>query len=207
MNDGKCIHKQQLGVCIPSAEALGGTPSRTNIPYWGGDIPWVTPSEITKLHSKYLHNTTENITATGLAGSAARLLPAMSVVVTTRATLGEAAITTTPLATNQGFKNIVPNATSNPLFTYYRIKTLKREMERLASGTTFLEISKSDFERIELVRPQKEEQERIATLLDCVDSIIERAEVELGKLKSIKAALTQDLLSGSVRIPDDLELL
>lgn len=80
-------------------------------------------------------------------------------------------------------------------------------MERLASGTTFLEISKSDFERIELVRPQKEEQERIATLLDCVDSIIERAEVELGKLKSIKAALTQDLLSGSVRIPDDLELL
>ena len=118
----------------------GGTPSRYNVSYWNGTIPWITPGELSVLSTKFVQDTNEKITDSGLAGSAARLLPENSVIVTTRATLGEAAITKIALATNQGFKNIVLNDTSDPLFTYYLMGTLRKEMTRLASGTTFLEI-------------------------------------------------------------------
>src|SRR5438093_12421480 len=87
----------------------GGTPSRANPSFWNGLIPWVTPSEITALRGKYLWNTQEKITSDGLVGSAAKLLPVDSVIVSTRATLGETAIAAVPLATNQGFKSIIPN--------------------------------------------------------------------------------------------------
>jgi type I restriction enzyme S subunit len=143
----------------------GGTPSRANVSFWNGTIPWVTPSEITSLRGKFVSSTRERITEEGLAGSAARLLPAGSVLVTTRATLGETAIADVPLATNQGFKNIVPNEDTDPIYAYYRFRTLKREMLRLASGTTFLEISKADFSRIRTKRPKRNEQVRIANVL------------------------------------------
>src|SRR5437870_1769372 len=119
----------------------GGTPSRGTPSFWNGSIPWVTPSEITALCGKYVRDTREKITPDGLAGSAAKLLPEGSVVVTTRATLGETAIAAVPLTTNQGFKSIIPNEDTDSLFAYYRIQTMKSEMARLASGTTFLEIS------------------------------------------------------------------
>ncbi|MEF8729337.1 MAG: restriction endonuclease subunit S [Accumulibacter sp.] len=176
----------------------GGTPSRNNVSYWNGAIPWVTPSEITQLPGKYVHSTVERISQAGLAGSAARLLPVNSIVVTTRATLGEAAITAVPLATNQGFKNIIPDASSDPRFTYYAVKTLRREMERLASGTTFLEISKADFERINLMRPLRGEQERVAAILSAFDSAIEQTEAVIAKLKQVRAGLVHDLLTKGI---------
>lgn len=176
----------------------GGTPSRNNVSYWNGAIPWVTPGEITRLPGKFLNNTTEGISQAGLAGSAARLLPENSIVVTTRATLCEAAITTIPLATNQGFKNIIPNTSSDPQFTYYAIKMLQREMERLASGTTFLEISRADFERITLIRPLRKDQERVATILDTLDAAIDRTESLVVKLKQVRAGLLRDLMTHGV---------
>lgn len=176
----------------------GGTPSRNNVSYWNGAIPWVTPSEITQLPEKYVHSTAERITQAGLAGSAARLLPVKSIVVTTRATLGEAAITAVPLATNQGFKNIIPDAASDPRFTYYAVKTMRREMERLASGTTFLEISKTDFERITLIRPLRVEQERVAAILGTLDSVIEQTGAVIDKLKQVRSGLVHDLLTKGI---------
>lgn len=183
----------------------GGTPSRNNVSYWNGAIPWVTPGEITQLPGKYVDSTVERISQAGLAGSAARLLPENSIVVTTRATLGEAAITAVPLATNQGFKNIIPDANSDPRFTYYAVQTLRREMERLASGTTFLEISKSDFERITLIRPQRvDDQERLATILDVLDAAIAQSEAELVKLRHVRAGLLHDLLTRGLDENDEL---
>ena len=82
----------------------GGTPSRATPSFWNGSIPWVTPSEITALRGKHVRETSEKISQDGLAGSAAKLLPIGSVVITTRATLGETAIAAVPLATNQGFR-------------------------------------------------------------------------------------------------------
>lgn len=173
----------------------GGTPSRTASSFWNGTIPWVTPTEITALQGKYVLDTQEKITPDGLAGSAAKLLPVGSVVVTTRASLGMAAIAAVPLTTNQGFKSIIPNGGTDSLFTYYCIQSLKSEMVRLASGTTFLEISKSDFSRIRTRRPKRPEQSCISAVLDTVDEVIAKAEAAIAKLRQVRAGLLHDLLA------------
>lgn len=173
----------------------GGTPSRAVPSFWNGDIPWVTPTEITSLKGKYLRETRECITREGLSGSAARLLPEGALLITSRATLGEVAIAGVPVATNQGFKSIVPNEATDSLFAYYRIGSLKREMERLASGTTFLEISKADFSRIRTLRPKPAEQAGIAVVLDMMDEAIAKTEAVIAKLKQVRAGLLHDLLT------------
>ena len=173
----------------------GGTPSRATLSFWDGTIPWVTPTEITALQGKYVCDTKEKITADGLAGSAAKLLPVGSIVVTTRASLGMVAIAALPLTTNQGFKSIIPNENTDSLFAYYRIQTLKSEMVRLASGTTFLEISKADFSRIRTCRPKPPEQSCIAAVLDTVDEAIAKTEAVIAKLRQVRAGLIHDLLT------------
>jgi len=185
----------------------GGTPDRTNPSYWGGSIPWVTPTEITGLKGKYIRETAEHITKAGLAGSGAQLLPIGTVVVTTRATLGETAITSVPLATNQGFKNVVPNKETDSLFAFYLLKNLRPEMLRLSSGTTFLEISKSDFARINTRRPKIDEQRRIAAVLGTMDETIAKTEAVIAKLHQVRDGLLHDLLTrglnenGQIRDP------
>src|SRR5271166_4231481 len=100
----------------------GGTPDRSIPRFWGGDIPWVTPTEITALRKKWLDDTPEKITLAGLNASGARLLPPGSVVVTTRASLGGVAIAVVQLTTNQGFKSIIPSEETASLFCYYAIR-------------------------------------------------------------------------------------
>lgn len=173
----------------------GGTPSRNNPAYWNGEIPWVTPGEISSNEGKYLKDTREKITLDGLNASAAKLLPPGAVLVTTRATLGEAAVAAMPVSTNQGFKSIIPNDATDSTFAYYRISTLKQEMVRLASGTTFLEISKADFARIRTFRPELDEQVRIATALDTIDEAIAKTEAVIAKLKQVRTGLLHDLLT------------
>jgi type I restriction enzyme S subunit len=176
----------------------GGTPSRATPSFWGGSIPWITPTDITALREKYVRDTPENITDDGLVGSAARLLPPGSIVVTTRATLGEAAIAAVPLTTNQGFKSIVPNDTTDSLFTYYLVKTLRPQMLRLASGTTFPEISKKDFARICVSRPHRLEQCGIAAVLEKADEAIAKTEAVIAKLRQVRAGLLHDLLTRGI---------
>jgi len=185
----------------------GGTPSRANPSYWNGLVPWTTPAEITALAEKHIRDTREKLTPEGLAASAAQLLPVGSLVVTTRATLGKVAIASVALTTNQGFKNIIPNDRTDSLFAYYRVEALRSEMERLASGTTFLEISKADFCRIRTRRPPFTEQVRIAAVLDTADESIAATETMMTKLMRLRTGLLQDLLTrgldenGEVRDP------
>ncbi|MDD5677877.1 MAG: restriction endonuclease subunit S [Kiritimatiellae bacterium] len=176
----------------------GGTPSRNVPAYWNGTIPWVTPTELTGMSEKYLRETQERITPAGLAASAASLLPAGSLLVTTRATIGSIAIAGLPVTTNQGFKNIVPNAKSDSGFFYYCLQTLVPEMYRRAIGSTFQEISKKEFERISAPRPQKPEQTAIAGILDTVDEAIQQTAAVIEKLKKIKAGLLHDLLTRGI---------
>lgn len=190
LNDWDAVELADFGEIV-----AGGTPTRAVPSFWNGGIPWATPSEITELKDKYLYETREYITQEGLESSAARLLPAGTLLVTSRATLGEVAIAGTQVATNQGFKNIVPNEETDSLFAYYQIGTLKREMIRLASGTTFLEISKADFSRIRTLRPRKTEQRRIAAVLDTVDELIAKTEAVIAKLKQVRTGLLHDLLT------------
>ena len=173
----------------------GGTPSRANPSFWNGSVPWITPGEITALASRNVSDTREKLTLDGLAASAARLLPIGSLLVTTRATLGRVAIAGIPVSTNQGFKNIVPNQKTDSLFAYYRMGALRAEMERLASGTTFLEISKADFCRIRTQRPPLKQQRSIAAVLNIIDEAIATAVGAVAKLRNVSNGMLHDLMT------------
>ena len=173
----------------------GGTPNRNNPAYWGGDILWVTPSEITNIAGKYLHDTQDKITVAGLNASAAKMLPENSLLVTSRATVGEVALSANPISTNQGFKSIVPNRETNPHFAFHQIQTLQQSMVRFASGTTFLEILKGDFSRLPVHRPKLPEQGRIAYVLDTIDQSIASAKALVDKLAHVRAGVLHDLMN------------
>lgn len=178
----------------------GGTPDSTNPAYWDGDIAWATPTDITKLRTPYISRTDRFITAAGLSSSAAKLLPAGTVIVCTRASVGILAIATVPIATNQGFKNIVPNQNYDSTFLYYLLSLNGKALVRAAGGSTFLEVSKADFERLIFRIPAIDEQRAIASVLSSADEAQQKLESTLAALREEKAALMQQLLTGKRRV-------
>ena len=119
----------------------GGTPSTAEAKFWNGDVLWCTPTDITGLAGfKYLSHTSRTITREGLQASSAELIPVGSIVMTSRATIGECAINAFPVTTNQGFKNFVPLPSTDGEFLYYLLQTKKPDFIGLCSGSTFLEI-------------------------------------------------------------------
>lgn len=181
---------RQLGMVIG-----GGTPSRDVPSYWRGTIPWVTPGEVSGNATKFLYDTNEHISASGLAGSGAKLLPAGSLMVTTRATLGARVINTVPMATNQGFKSIVFKQAADVGFYIHLFDKVQPELVRRASGTTFLEISGAEFASIEVPSPCPDEKHLITKVLDTLDTAIHETEAIIAKLKAVKQGLLHDLLT------------
>jgi type I restriction enzyme S subunit len=182
----------------------GGTPSRDAPSLWGGGIPWVTPGELTALPTKEIEKTAETISAAGLAGSGANLLPVNSLLITSRATLGARAVNAVPMATNQGFKSVVPFDRRFTDYLYHLTEKIKPEMVRRASGTTFLEISGSEFGDIVLPLPQADEAIRIAEILDTLDAAIRGTEAVVAKLRAMKQGLLHDLLTRGIDANGDL---
>jgi type I restriction enzyme S subunit len=178
--------------------AGGGTPSREIPSYWNGDIPWVTPGEISNTQTQLLHCTQEHISHAGLIGSGANLLPAGSLMVTTRATLGARAINAVSMATNQGFKSIIFKNLADGGYYFHLFEKVKPELVRRASGTTFLEISGAEFGSIEVPNPPISEKKLIAQVLDTLDTAICETEVLIDKLKAVKLGLLHDLLTRGI---------
>ncbi len=180
----------------------GTTPSRVVPSYWGGIIPWITPTDMSKLRTDYISSGQDWLTQKGLDSCSAYLLPVGSIVVTTRATLGLAAITQRELATNQGFKNIIIKDGWDNRFVCYKIQALSNEMVRRASGTTFMEISGTQFSLLEIAAPApgSNEQDMIASAIAAHNQRITTAQIYLEKLTAIKKGLMHDLLTGKVRV-------
>src|SRR5262249_27171759 len=121
----------------------GGTPS-TRVPaYWGGMIPWFTPAEIDASGAGPVAHSERSNTPEGLANSSATLLPAGSVLVTSRASIANCAVADVPVTTNQGFASMIPKDPRSTWFLYYWIQQNRSELESRAAGSTFLEISAS----------------------------------------------------------------
>ena len=184
----------------------GGTPSTSNTEYWDGDINWITPTDITKQDSRYINFSLRKITLEGLENSSAKLVPAGSLLICTRATIGAMAITSHEMCTNQGFKNIIPNSKTNIEFVYYLLTYNKHRMISKASGSTFLELSKTSFESMKFRMPPLKEQQKIATVLTNADKEIELLEQQLADLQQEKKALMQVLLTGKKRVVVDGEV-
>ena len=178
----------------------GGTPDTENSTFWDGDVYWLTPSEVTKLPTKYVYQTERTITKEGLKNSSAKLLPKNSLIICTRATVGDCCINAVPISTNQGFKNIILYEGDNIIYLYYLIVNNKFQFIRKACGSTFLEISKKDVSNLKFLLPPLPEQEKIAEILSCWDDGIEKLSALIEKKKIQKKALMQQLLTGKHRL-------
>ncbi len=178
----------------------GGTPDTEKPEYWNGDIIWLTPSEITKLPTRFVSDSERKITRAGLKNSSAVLLPVGSLIICTRATVGDCCINIKEVSTNQGFKNLIPE-NSNIDFLYYLISSHKTDLIRKACGSTFLEISKHDIEKLKYSVPSLSEQEKIAEILGAWDLAIEKLTALIEQKKLLKKGLMQRLLTGKQRLP------
>lgn len=178
----------------------GGTPSTANKSYWDGDIVWLTPSDVTKHTSLHIYDSERKITEEGLLNSSATLLPKGTILLCTRATVGELAIAGRPLATNQGFKNLVCRSNADSTFLAYLLGTKKEELLEKASGTTFLELSLRELSKINVLMPPLREQHAIASILTSMDEEINSLEQERNKIIQLKDGAMDDLLTGKVRL-------
>ncbi|TDO08720.1 restriction endonuclease subunit S [Halomonas ventosae] len=179
----------------------GGTPSTTNQDLWNGGVAWCTPTDITALHGrKHLTETERTISQKGLQASSAEVIPPNSIIMTTRATIGECAINTIPMTTNQGFKNLIPlNADSE--FLFYLMTTQKQLLLQLCGGSTFLEVGKKQLQTFKVTLPSDiEEQAAIATVLSDMDAELEALEQRRSKTAELKQGMMQELLTGRTRL-------
>ncbi len=172
-------------------EFIGGGTPNTSIPeFWGGDVQWFTPSEIT---GRYLSKSKRTITSEGLQHSSAKLLPAGTLLLSTRATIGDVGIADNPCATNQGFQSLVVFEHEANVFWYYWLLQHRRELIRRSSGSIFLEIGRMDLKQIPTLRPNYSEQTKIAECLGSLDDLIDATGKKIEALRQHKKGLMQKL--------------
>lgn len=171
------------------AELYGGsTPSRDSPAFWGGDIYWVTPTDLPMPDEgiSVVSKTKDHITQAGLDNSSATVVPKGTVLFSSRATIGKVAVAGMPLTTNQGFANFVPHPEVTSSFLAYALWFHREDIARLSGSTTFKEVSRTTLRKYRLPVPPLAEQERIVKLLDETD--------ELRKLRAQADRRTADLL-------------
>ena len=170
----------------------GGTPDTLHTEYWGNTVEWFTPSEIGK--TKYVNNSVRKLSDIGLDNSSAKLLPIGTVLLTTRATLGEMSIAKRECSTNQGFQSLIPHTDRvSSEYLYYMQIIIKPWCEKYASGYTFREISKSALSDCIIPIPDRARQEQIVKLLSSIDMLIGAAESISMSLSKIRHGLMQQL--------------
>lgn len=175
------------------AEIVGGGTPSTSVPaYWNGSIDWYSPTEIGQ--ENFAKGSKRKISNEGLKNSSAKLLPAhKTILFTSRATIGEAAILEREGATNQGFQSIVTKEGVDVYFLYSYKHHLKKQALIKASGSTFLEISKNEVEGLHVPVPSGEEQAKIGSFFKLVDKAITLHQRKLDVLNKLKKYLLQKM--------------
>src|SRR5216683_780000 len=189
------------------AVVSGATPKTGVTEYWGGDIPWVTPDDMSRNPAKIMNGGRRFLTRAGYESCSTRLLPAGSVLFSSRAPIGYVAIAGREICTNQGFKTAVPPAGVDSSYLYWYLQHKTPEIESRASGTTFTEISGKGFAQTEMPLPPLREQHRIVTALEDYLSRLDAATAILGRCEPRMAALFLRVLNDRVgRVPGRVPL-
>ena len=170
----------------------GGTPSTNNPEYWDGEIDWYAPAEINgQIYADY---SARKITKLGLEKSSAKILPAgKTVLFTSRAGIGKTAILRRPAATNQGFQSLVLNDEIDTYFVYSMTEIIKQKAEKIASGSTFAEISGKMLGGLSFMFPKYTEQNKIGTFFSKLDNLITLQQRKLESLQKLKKGLLQQM--------------
>ena len=153
----------------------GATPSTKNHEnYENGDIPWITPKDLAGYSERFISRGERNITRKGMDSCSTQLLPKHSILFSSRAPIGYVAIAANEVCTNQGFKSVIPNDSTDYMFLYYLLKFNKENIEHMGSGTTFKEVSGNTMRGIQVCVPGRiEDQRKIASILSAIDEKIE----------------------------------
>lgn len=179
----------------------GGTPSRKNEEYWnGGTIQWYSPSDLTGAGTMFMDDSSDHITELGLAKSSAKLFPANSIMLTSRATIGAIAINTQPACTNQGFITCIPNERVPLYFLFHWLTENVPVFQRLASGATFKEISRGVFKTIDFLLPPSEVVERFEAIAAPVAGQMLALQRQIQTLRRTRDLLLPRLLSGQIDV-------
>jgi len=151
----------------------GGTPPTKDPENFSGDIPWLTPRDLSTYQGRFISKGERNISERGLKNSGAKLLPAKSVLLTSRAPVGYLAIAADKITTNQGFQSLLPKKQFDSLFLFYLLKNDVDRLQSFASGSTFQELSGGVLRRMIFALPPLLEQQKIAEILGALDDKIE----------------------------------
>jgi type I restriction enzyme S subunit len=184
----------------------GTTPSTKDSKYWGGTIPFATPTDITAINDLnmiYLTKTEKYLTEEGIRSKNLRIVPRGSLLFTSRATIGYLAINKVDVTINQGVIALIPKRKDvNILYYYYYLLGMRKKFEELAGGSTYREISMAMFSKTVIPQPPLQEQNRIANILSTIDRAIELYHGERERLERLKRGLMDLLLTGKVRVVD-----
>jgi type I restriction enzyme, S subunit len=181
---------------------VGGTTPKKNIEeYWDSeDVLWATPTDITSLPeaSHFLSDTATKASIRAVERGGLKLLPANTVLMTSRATIGYVAIAKSEISTNQGFANFLPSEKYVPLFLLYLLQSKKEQLISSAGGSTFKEISKGILKSLSTLLPPLNEQHRIAEILSSVDESIQATQAVIKQAERVKRGLMEELLTGGL---------
>lgn len=179
----------------------GSTPTTSDEKYWNGKNVWLTPADLSGMTMPFISDSERHLTDIGVKKTTGTLLPAYSVIISNRAPVGYCAVVTVPFTYNQGCKAIKCNSDVDPLYLYYFISNQKSALERVSSGTTFLELPKRELERFLVSIPlDTKEQKDIAAQILAADEKIQSEINYMNKQENVKQGLISDLLSGKVDV-------
>ena len=174
----------------------GGTPKTSNPEYFcDKGVSWLTPADLYNFREKYIAKGKRDITELGLKNSSAQLMPAGTVLFSSRAPIGYVAIALNDISTNQGFKSCVPHIMEMNEYIYYFLKSAVRDIENAASGTTFKEISGKAFGQILIPLPPLEEQKRIVAKVDQLMTLCDELEMRIRKSHDDGGKITNAVVS------------
>jgi type I restriction enzyme S subunit len=175
----------------------GGTPSRSVPAYWGNEIPWVTVKDFATFNPRYAQ---ESVTHIGLKNSASRLIPAGTLIVSTRMALGKAVIYEVDVAINQDLKAAFLKPHMDVKFLYFWFEQNAQAIDELGGGSTVKGISGAALKRIPFLFPPFLEQSAIAEVLSDLDADLAALEEKLTKARNLKQGMMQELLTGRIRL-------
>ena len=176
----------------------GSTPKSDTDSFWDGDILWATPSDLSKRDSVYMNDTQRKITAIGLASCGTKLVPARSIVLSTRAPIGSLAIAETEMCTNQGCKSLVPSEITDTEYFAHLLSISSTELNVRGKGTTFLELSGDELGAFKTPVPSLPEQTQIAAFLDRETMKIDALVAEQLRLMALLKEKRQAVISHAV---------
>jgi type I restriction enzyme S subunit len=176
------------------AKVVGGSTPKTGEPsFWGGDNPWITPDDLSGFTGKYIERGRRSITQAGYDSCSTQMVPAGTVLFTSRAPVGYVAIAANPVCTNQGFKSFVCGPQVDPEYVYWYLRGSVDLARGMASGTTFLELSAKAAASIPIPVPPRAEQREIVAAIEAQVSRVGVA-IEAVRAAAVKLARYRDLV-------------